>query len=60
MLAFAWLGWITLTALLVLAGLFCVANKALNEPLHGRWDPRMSTFSGGMSTFSSGMRQSQV
>ncbi|XP_006455669.1 hypothetical protein AGABI2DRAFT_210144 [Agaricus bisporus var. bisporus H97] len=48
MLAFAWLGWITLTVLLVLAVLFCIANKAWNEPLHGRWDPRMSTFSGGM------------
>ncbi|KAF9450764.1 hypothetical protein P691DRAFT_725466 [Macrolepiota fuliginosa MF-IS2] len=45
MLAFAWLGWITLTALLVVTVLFSIANSALWQPLHGRWDPRISMYS---------------
>jgi len=43
--AFSWLGWITLTALLVITVLFSIANNALQQPLHGRWDPRISTYS---------------
>ncbi|KAF5353290.1 hypothetical protein D9756_007967 [Leucocoprinus leucothites] len=45
LLAFAWLSWITLTALLIVTVLFSVANHALQQPLHGRWDPRISAYS---------------
>lgn len=38
LLAFAWLGWITLTALIVFTTFFIFANKAAHEPSHGRWD----------------------
>ncbi|CAA7263978.1 unnamed protein product [Cyclocybe aegerita] len=44
LLAFAWLGWIILTALLGIALLFAFANSALTEPLHGRWNPRESQY----------------
>ncbi|RDB18326.1 hypothetical protein Hypma_000513 [Hypsizygus marmoreus] len=44
MLAFAWLGWIVITMILVVSMLFSFANKALLEPLHGRWDPRISAY----------------
>ena len=43
-LAFAWLGWITLSVILGLALLFSFANRAFKEPLHGRWDPRQTIF----------------
>jgi hypothetical protein len=39
LLAFAWLGWIVLTVLLVITILFTVANKGAHDPSHGRWDP---------------------
>ncbi|KAL0961239.1 hypothetical protein HGRIS_006202 [Hohenbuehelia grisea] len=42
LLAFCWLGWIVLTAIVVLTVLFVVANRVMLEPLHGRWDPRAS------------------
>jgi len=42
LLAFSWLGWATLSAILVLDTLFVIANKFWMEPLHGRLDPRMS------------------
>jgi len=42
LMAFSWLGWITLSGILVLDTLFVVANKFWMEPLHGRLDPRMS------------------
>ncbi|KAK2460417.1 hypothetical protein APHAL10511_007582 [Amanita phalloides] len=42
LLAFAWLGWVTLSGILVLDTLFVVANKYWVEPLHGRLDPRIS------------------
>jgi len=45
LLGFAWLSWITLTALLVVTLLFSVANHAFQQPLHGRWDPRISMYS---------------
>jgi len=44
LVAFAWLGWTTLTALLGLSLLFTIANKAMQDPLHGRWNPRQSQF----------------
>ncbi|PPQ97055.1 hypothetical protein CVT26_001278 [Gymnopilus dilepis] len=44
LVAFAWLGWLTLTALLALTLLFAIANKAFGEPLHGRWNPRESRY----------------
>ncbi|KAF8060189.1 hypothetical protein FPV67DRAFT_1564444 [Lyophyllum atratum] len=44
LLAFAWLGWIVITMILVVSLLFSFANKALLEPLHGRWDPRASVY----------------
>ncbi|KAH6873972.1 hypothetical protein BKA70DRAFT_1129458 [Coprinopsis sp. MPI-PUGE-AT-0042] len=39
LLAFCWLGWIALTALLVITLIFVVVNKTWTEPLHGKWDP---------------------
>jgi hypothetical protein len=44
LMAFAWLGWLTLTALLGFSLLFSIANKATEEPLHGRWNPRQSQY----------------
>jgi hypothetical protein len=44
LLAFAWLGWLVVLALLVLNLLFSFANKAWFEPMHGRWDPRTSQY----------------
>lgn len=46
LVAFAWLGWLTLTLLLAFSLLFSIANKASREPLHGRWNPRASGFGG--------------
>ncbi|KAG9310824.1 hypothetical protein JVU11DRAFT_8677 [Chiua virens] len=40
MLAFAWLSWIVVFALFVTSLLFAVANKALRDPMHGRYDRR--------------------
>ncbi|KAF9492624.1 hypothetical protein BDN71DRAFT_1451242 [Pleurotus eryngii] len=51
LLAFAWLGWIILSVLLVLSILFSFANGALMEPLHGRWDPRASRYRDSHATF---------
>jgi len=48
LVAFSWLGWITLTAILAVNILFSFANKALTEPLHGRWDPRISHYRDSM------------
>lgn len=50
MLAFAWLGWIVLTLIMVLSIIFSIVNGAFSEPLHGRWDPRASVYTGQMST----------
>jgi len=44
LVAFSWLGWLTLTGLLGLSLLFSIANSALQEPLHGRWNPRQSQY----------------
>jgi len=44
MVAFAWIGWITLFAVFVLSILFVVANDAFYRPMHGRYDPRLSMF----------------
>ncbi|KAF9556217.1 hypothetical protein CPC08DRAFT_104736 [Agrocybe pediades] len=50
LVAFAWLGWIVLTALLALTLLFTLANKSMHEQLHGRWNPRESTYGPDMSS----------
>ncbi|KAH6888238.1 hypothetical protein BKA70DRAFT_1121908 [Coprinopsis sp. MPI-PUGE-AT-0042] len=44
LLAFCWLGWIALTALLVITLIFVVVNKTWTEPLHGKWDPRQTIY----------------
>jgi len=44
LVSFSWLGWLTITIILVVNLLFSFANKALLEPLHGRWDPRTSRY----------------
>jgi hypothetical protein len=44
MLAFAWLSWLVVFALFVTSLLFVMANKAVREPMHGRWDRRASHF----------------
>ncbi|TDL14260.1 hypothetical protein BD410DRAFT_734356 [Rickenella mellea] len=48
MVAFAWLGWITIFALLVVTLMYAMANSSWQEPAHGHWvreDPRASTYS---------------
>ncbi|PFH49296.1 hypothetical protein AMATHDRAFT_147990, partial [Amanita thiersii Skay4041] len=42
LMAFAWLGWLTLTGIVVLVMLYVMVNKFWNEPFHGRFDPRLS------------------
>ncbi|KAF8153748.1 hypothetical protein B0H34DRAFT_661348 [Crassisporium funariophilum] len=42
--AFSWLAWLTLSALLAISLLFSFANSAFVEPLHGRWNPRQSQY----------------
>ncbi|KAH9476512.1 hypothetical protein JR316_0010424 [Psilocybe cubensis] len=49
LVAFAWLGWITITVLLGLSLLFSLANKSLFEPFHGRWNPRQSQYGDNVS-----------
>jgi hypothetical protein len=44
LLAFTWLSWIVVLALLITSLMFAIANKAWNEPLHGRWDPRVTHY----------------
>ncbi|KAF8234360.1 hypothetical protein L208DRAFT_1262055 [Tricholoma matsutake] len=44
LVAFAWLAWLDITIILLVNLLFSFANKALMEPLHGRWDPRISHY----------------
>ncbi|KAF9022049.1 hypothetical protein BDZ89DRAFT_1137584 [Hymenopellis radicata] len=46
MLAFTWMGWIILTIIMVMSIMFVVVNGALLEPMHGRWDPRASIYTG--------------
>ncbi|KAL1743861.1 hypothetical protein HDZ31DRAFT_40050 [Schizophyllum fasciatum] len=48
LLAFAWSSWAILTFLLVISIIFVTANRALLEPMHGRWDPRASHYGPGM------------
>jgi len=43
LVAFSWLGWLVLTAIIGISLMFTIANRAFTEPLHGRWDPRAST-----------------
>lgn len=51
MVAFAWLGWLTLTALMATTLMYATANSSWGEPAHGHWvreDPnRTSVYSGG-------------
>jgi hypothetical protein len=44
LIGFAWLGWLVVLVLLGLNLMFAIANKAWLEPLHGRWDPRVSQY----------------
>ncbi|KAF8890930.1 hypothetical protein BD779DRAFT_1515271 [Infundibulicybe gibba] len=44
LVAFSWMGWIILSIILAVSMLFSLANGALLEPLHGRWDPRASHY----------------
>ena len=44
LVAFCWLGWLVLTALLVITLIFVVVNKTWKEPLHGKWDPRQTVY----------------
>jgi hypothetical protein len=44
LLAFAWLSWLVVLVLFVVSLMFAIANKAWSEPLHGRWDPRISHY----------------
>jgi len=50
MLAFAWLGWIVLSALMVVTFMYAIANRSWQEPAHGAWvkgdDRPMSGISG--------------
>ncbi|OCB90750.1 hypothetical protein A7U60_g2050 [Sanghuangporus baumii] len=50
MVAFSWLGWITVTALVVTTLLYATANSSWADPAHGHWtregsNPRMSEYS---------------
>lgn len=45
LLAFTWMSWVMVLALLATSFLFASANKAFREPMHGRWD-RRETFYG--------------
>lgn len=50
MVAFAWIGWITLTVLMFTTMMYARANSSWSEPAHGNWaasrgDPRMSEYS---------------
>ncbi|KIY61935.1 hypothetical protein CYLTODRAFT_362191 [Cylindrobasidium torrendii FP15055 ss-10] len=46
MLAFCWCTWIILTLISILSILFVTVNKALTQPMHGRWDPTFTRDSG--------------
>ena len=45
LVAFAWMGWIILLFLIVISITFAVVNGAFGHPMHGRYDPRTSTYS---------------
>ncbi|KAH9837616.1 uncharacterized protein C8Q71DRAFT_553477 [Rhodofomes roseus] len=47
LVAFAWIGWATILFLLFITILFAVLNRALFWQMHGRYDPRASTFNKG-------------
>ncbi|KAI0070218.1 hypothetical protein K474DRAFT_1609093 [Panus rudis PR-1116 ss-1] len=42
--AFAWMGWILIFTLLIISLLFAFMNSSFGRPLHGRYDPRGSTY----------------
>jgi hypothetical protein len=44
LVAFSWLSWLVLSALLAIAVLFGIANKAWANPLHARYDPHASVY----------------
>jgi len=46
LLAFAWIGWITIFFIFVYTLLFALSNNVVMEPLHARWNPRVSVFGG--------------
>ncbi|EIM89722.1 uncharacterized protein STEHIDRAFT_92166 [Stereum hirsutum FP-91666 SS1] len=43
LVAFVWMGWIMVVFLMFASILFCIANRAWGEPMHGRVYPRDST-----------------
>lgn len=43
LVAFVWMGWIMVVFLMFASVLFCIANRAWGEPMHGRVYPRDST-----------------
>jgi hypothetical protein len=45
LVAFTWLGWLLVLALLVISLLYAIAHKGFGEPMHGRWDRRATTYS---------------
>ena len=46
LVAFAWMGWAILFALLLMSAMFAIANRAWWDPMHGRYDNRASMYSG--------------
>ncbi|KAK7455845.1 hypothetical protein VKT23_010882 [Stygiomarasmius scandens] len=48
--AFVWIGWITMTVIFIVELIFVSKNGGMRMPLHGRWDPRMSTAAPSMSS----------
>jgi len=44
LVAFTWLAWLVIVSLIVLCFMFGFANSAWGDPLHGRYDPRASTY----------------
>ncbi|KIP02593.1 hypothetical protein PHLGIDRAFT_286143 [Phlebiopsis gigantea 11061_1 CR5-6] len=42
LVAFAWMGFIVVFVLLIVSLMFSIANRAFRQPLHGRYDPRLS------------------
>ncbi|KAG2143712.1 hypothetical protein DEU56DRAFT_247127 [Suillus clintonianus] len=51
LVAFAWLGWLLVSALLVMSLLFARANKAFHDPMHGRWDRRVTNYGGDLAMY---------
>ncbi|EPQ55516.1 hypothetical protein GLOTRDRAFT_138422 [Gloeophyllum trabeum ATCC 11539] len=44
LVAFAWIGWASIFIIFVYTLLFVLSNRVVMEPLHARWNPRVSVF----------------